>query len=163
MGASWVFTLRDVSGELSTVRVPLSANIGDTNYPDYAEFDTAATPANDALEALKELTACEVIKATFIAVENTYNNPLPANYVSAHRELKMAFSVRDTVTGKKGTLTVAGPDLVIIGLPTAGTDYYALITPIIDAWRDVLEDHMALEGAGNPIEVLSAHTVGRNT
>lgn len=162
MGASWVFTLRDVSGELSTVRVPLAVTIGSANVDDYTGFTTVGTPAKQALDALRALTACEVIAARLIAAEESYNNALPANFVSAHREIKMSFALRDEVTGRRGTMTIAGPDLVVIGLPTAGTDNYALITPVIDAWRDLLEQEMALDGFSNNVEVLSAHVVGRN-
>lgn len=160
MGA-WVFTIRDVSGELTTVRVNLDDPITAANYDTYSGFSVAATKANDALVALRNLTAGEVIKAMLIGNEEAYNNALPANYVSAHREIKMAFALRDTVTGKRSTMTVGAPDMVVIGLPTAGTDFYSLILPVIDAWRDVLEDSAASPD-GNAVEVLSAHVVGRN-
>lgn len=122
---------------------------------------TSETPTNayaDLVSALEALTLMTLQKGTVSGKSADYVNAQPTD-PNAQRERKLLLKFKDASTGLKGSCTVPGIDLSLVG--QAGTDAIDLAQTEVAALVAVLEANY-VSNAGNAIVFYEARHVGRN-
>jgi len=84
----------------------------------------------------------------------------PATESTAHREIALKVTYRDTVNGRVGHLTIPGP--TSLAYPPAGTDVVPLSNVVAAAFIAVFEAN-AVSRDGNAVEVTQVRLIGRNS
>lgn len=150
-------TIIDNAGETSTTRFYLPTISG-------ANYDTVAgNGATDNVGALRlavaAITRGNFVRHTVSAVEYPEAGTLPAD-PEAHRETKLLVSYVDNVNARRGSVTIAAPDLSI--LAQTGTDVVDHTSNAAAIALTTAIETYAASRDGNAITVIGMRIVGRN-
>ena len=146
----------DASGEESSFQIN-TPTLTVANVENFTS-EVATNAYADLMAAIDALTLMNRVGGSVGAKSVAYAGAQPADQ-NAQRERRLLLKFRDTVTGLKGSCSVPGIDLSLVG--QGGTDAVDLAQTQVAALVAILEaDYVS--NAGNPILFYEARHVGRN-
>lgn len=154
MTSKFVMSFIDASGETSTV----SVNMVDITA---ANFDTVLDGPSDLPAALQLAIAgcsmCNDYKSQ-VQLKPVLSSAALPNDQNAQRENALLVTMEDTVTLKKFTLSIPGPDRTLMGI--AGSD---MVNPASAQWVALVAalENSARSDIGNTINVVGGRFVSR--
>ena len=156
--ASVSHTCIDNSGETSVVTINLP-DVTAANYDDITGNSIGQNVGNLRL-AIAAITLCNFVRHTVNTATYADSGELPAN-AYAQRELKLLVRYIDTVTSKKHSITIPGPNLSI--LAQQGTDVVDHVSNVEAAAFVAAFEANARSPEGNPVSVQGMRIIGLNS
>ena len=150
--SSVVFTVRDHSDENSTVSFP----IGIIDESNWVAVDAKIATLQAAVRAA---TTGNVSFRTLVAYRKIVDDNRPANPY-AQREIGLRLFYSDNVNGRKYSLTIPAPDLVVMS--QGGTDQIDLTGSLADPLVAAMEAVMQSPD-NNPVTIYKGIIVGRRS
>lgn len=115
---------------------------------------------NDVRTAISAISLCNESNLTVSAIVHAANGAIPAD-VHAQRELALRVFYTDNVNGRKGHLSIPGPDLTLLQL--AGDEVGLADNSVMEDLVVVMSAGKVVSRDGNFITVTGARIVGRNS